>query len=273
MRLSAMRARLLRVKSSGDTGAAILLALFVIAVVAAMSVGIAGVVLSQTEPTQYTRKDIQTLHAAEGGIQAGLARIRAAQTSGSGTVTKLPCTSGTYGTTFTGQLGPDQGSLGYSTTITYYSVDPTDPAVRTTSNKVACSASGSPTVPSFALVTSSGSGAAIGGHSATTGNRSLEAIYSFSLTNANISGGTIALFQTSYCISAPSTVAAGQKVVMASCNANDARQRWSYNPDLTVSLTGYGDTLCMYANPSNSTSTNITLNTCDGPYREQWSFN
>jgi hypothetical protein len=267
-----MRTRLLRVRSTDDSGAAILLALFVIAVVAAMSVGIAGVVLSQSEPTQYTRKNIQTLHAAEGGIQAGLTRIRAAQTNGSGTVTKLPCTT-TYGTTFSGQLGPDQGSLTYNTTITYYSVDPSDPAARIAANKVACSSSGSPTVPSFALVTSSGAGTAISGHSKTTGERSLEAVYSFSLTNANISGGTIALFQTSYCISAPNTVAAGQKVVMASCNSNDPKQRWSYNPDLTISLTGYGDTLCLYANPNNNTSTLITLASCDGTYRQQWSFN
>ena len=118
-----MRARILRVRSTDDSGAAILLALFVIAVVAAMSVGIAGVVLSQSEPTQFTRKDIQTLHAAEGGIQAGLARIRAAQTSGAGTVTKLPCTT-TYGTTFSGQVGPDQGNLTYNTTITAAACSP-----------------------------------------------------------------------------------------------------------------------------------------------------
>lgn len=70
--------RRLRMRTADDSGAAILLALFVMAVVAALSVGIAGVVLSQTEPTQLTRKDVQTVHAAEAGIQAGLTRLRAA---------------------------------------------------------------------------------------------------------------------------------------------------------------------------------------------------
>lgn len=270
-----MSFRTLRVRSGDDTGAAILLALFVIAVVAALSVGIAGVVLSQSEPTQLTRKDVQTVHAAEAGIQAGLTRLRAAQTSGAGDVKKLPCNT-PYGATFTGSVdGTGQGTLTYSTTITYYSQNPSYPSFRVDGNRVACSASGSPAVPSYALVTSTGEGSAIGGHVSSVGNRELEAVYSFNLTNANVSGGTIQLFQTkspALCIAA-TTVAQTQRVSLQKCDSTNPGQLWTYNPDLTISLTGYGDSLCLYASPNNKTSTYITLQKCDGGYQEVWSFN
>src|SRR4051794_24419894 len=120
MRTVSMRMR--RVTVSGDSGAAMLLALFVIAVVASLSVAVAGIVLGQTQPTQFARKNVQTVNAAEGGIEAGLTRIRGASTGATGVVTSLPCTS-TYGATFAGSLGPDQGNLSYTTTITYYWTD------------------------------------------------------------------------------------------------------------------------------------------------------
>jgi hypothetical protein len=278
-----------RVRPGDDSGAAILLALFVIAVVAALSVGIAGIVLSQSEPTQLTRKDIQTVHAAEAGIQAGLTRLRAAGTGGVGSVAKLPCNN-TYGATFAGSVdGTSTGSLTYSTTITYYSQNPSYPSFRNDSNRVACSPAS--VVPSYALVTSTGLGSvAVAGHAASTGNRKLEAVYSFNLTNANVSGGIIQLFQTTspaLCISA-NTVAVNQRVSLAKCDDTDPKQLWSYNPDLSISLTGFGDSLCLYASPNNNTSTYVTLNTCNvtptlkngqvvgyknGSEQEVWSFN
>lgn len=276
--------RTLRTRSADDAGAAILLALFVIAVVAALSVGIAGVVLSQQEPTQLTRKDVQTVHAAEAGVQAGLTRLRASGTSGVGSVAKLPCTT-TYGATFTGSVdGTGQGSLTYSTTITYYSQNPSYPSFRIDANRVACNTTA---VPAYALITATGQGLAIGGHAATTGNRKLEAVYSFNLTNANIAGGTIQLFQTTspaLCIAA-TTVVASARVTLQKCDSTNPAQLWSYNPDLSISLTGYGNSLCLAANPNNVAGTYITLASCNvlwdstakayknSSEQEVWSFN
>jgi hypothetical protein len=288
MRRIVMPFRILKVRSGDDSGAAILLALFVMAVVAALSLSIAGVVLSQSEPTQLTRKDIQTVHAAEAGIEAGLTRLRGAgSATGAGSVAMLPCNT-TYGAKFQGSVeGTSQGSLTYSTTITYYAQDPSNPALRLPGNQVACSSSMA--VPSYALISSTGVGAAIAGHAASTGNRSLEAVYRFNLTNANVAGGNIQLFQTnpSLCISA-TTVADGQNVSLAKCDPTDPKQLWSYNPDLSISLTGFNDTLCLYANPNNVVGTYMTLHACgvtpimsgstvtgykNNSEREVWSFN
>ena len=267
--------RIRRIVATADTGAAMLLALFVIAVVASLSVAVAGIVLSQTKPTQFDRKNIQTVNAAEGGIEAALTRIRAASSGTTGIVTSLPCTSGTYGTTFTGSLGPDQGGLSYTTTITYYWADPSNPANRTTANKVTCSTSGTPTVPNYALIQSSGAGTGtVAGTGATRGNRSLEAVYNFSLTNENISGGSIPLFQSTFCIDAGSSPAVGTIVKMQPCVTGLPQQMWSYNKNLTINLTGMVQgTLCLQANPNNSTSTIIKLATCSTSNLQQWSFN
>ena len=194
-----------------------------------------------------------------------LTRIRAAVSSGTtGKVMSLPCTTGTNGTTFSGTLGPDQGSLSY-THDDHVLLGESRPTRRTasTANKVACSSTGTPTVPNYALIQSSGAGSQVAGLSATRGNRSLEAVYNFSLTNANISGGPIPLFQSSFCIDAGSSPAVGTTVTMQPCQAGLPQQMWSYNTNLSISLTGMVQgTLCLQANPNNSTSTIIKLATC-----------
>jgi Tfp pilus assembly protein PilX len=266
--------RLVRLRQSGDEGAAMMIALFVIATVMTLSVTVAGIVIAQSAPTQYSRKHNQTLAAAEGGLDAGLARIRQAVSSGTtGAVTKLPCTT-THGAVLTGSLGPDQGGLAYTTTITYYSTDPTNVVNRTTANQVTCSASGTPATPAYALIQSTGSGTTLPNKSASTGNRSIQAVYNFSLTNANISGGPIPLMNTTYCIDAGATPAVGTFVTMLPCVTGQPSQSWSYNTDLTISLTGMlQGTLCLYASNNTSTSTKISLATCNGGNKERWSFN
>jgi hypothetical protein len=256
-----------------ESGAALLIALFLITTVTALSVAIGGVVLSQRVPTQIARKNFQTINAAEGGVEAALSRIRAASTGSTGVVTSLPCTS-TYGATFSGSLGPDQGNLNYTATITYYWSDPSYASNRTTANQVKCSSSGNPTVPNYALITSAATGAGVGGLNTTDGDRSLEAVYNFSLTNANISGGPIPLFQSTFCMDASASPAVGTYVTMQPCVTGLPQQSWSYNKDLTISLTGMAqNTLCLQANPNNNTSTKIRLATCGTTNLQKWSFN
>src|SRR4051812_20475217 len=87
-------------RAEGESGFALIFALLLIAILTTASLTLAGLILSQTQPTQLARKNIRTVNAAETGLQATLAQLRAANDgSGNGVLQDLPCPS-TTGATF-----------------------------------------------------------------------------------------------------------------------------------------------------------------------------
>ncbi len=257
-----------------DEGAAMLITMMIMLLVASVSIGIAGAVLAERMPTLVQQKRTRTVNVAEAGLDVGLNRLRAAVNSaGQGQLSKLPCTAASSAT-LTGSVGSGQDT-GYTVTIRYYDASPTDQtATWRSSNALGCVSSAPAHVPAYALIQSTGSGSAVPGRSAGTGNRSLEATYAFNTTNVNVLGGLIYDYTsgTGQCLAADS-LAVGQNVRIQACNASDSRQTWSYTKDLFLQvISPAGEKLCVSA-PS-TTAAEATLAACSTSDLTQiWSFN
>jgi Tfp pilus assembly protein PilX len=264
----------------GDRGTALLLTIFTMLIITTMSLTVASAVLLQVRPTQLEQKSTRTLTAAEAGFDVALNRIRAAQDgSGNGVRTQLPC-SATSGTTITGTVagGTTADASGYSVTIRYYAEDPssqTETWRSSNTNLVRCVSGAPQTVPAYALLESRGSGTALPGNTSISGNRTLEQTYRFSVTNANIAGGQIAVNTTNLCLAADNH-SNGAAVEVARCDnqGTDILQKWSYTSQLLLQTTGAnGTTYCLQANSSNNAPATLT-STCDATRAIQvWSFN
>ncbi len=262
--------------------------LLLIIIVGALSLAVAGVVLSETKPTQAARKDVGTLNAASSGFEVALHRLRAAtDAAGNGIRGQLPCTmtDRTLGTRLTGSVGPNSGSFTYDVYVRYYFSDPTN---QTTTwlrdNTIACSGSAPVAVPQFAYLQSSGQGAAIGGASANQGDRNLHTTYTFRTSNYNVAGGRLQENGTTLCMDVGTSPAVGSPVYVKSCQpVGTQSQSWSYRADLTLYYTGSGSPgLCL--NDGTATAgTALKLQTCltagsNYPYSpsasqaQEWSF-
>jgi hypothetical protein len=213
------------------------------------------VVLTQVSSTRVEVRRVDSLHAAQAGIDVAVAQIRAS-TNGTdnysnpkGDTNRLPCNP------MTGTMGQG-GSSHYRVTINYFSfnpdphyyVDATTGAINTAwieANDLACRT----TTPSFALIRSQGSDnpeTAIIDDSCTSDIRCLRATYTFVTTNANIAGGLVRVFKESgdnftMCLSAGTATLteaalAGQALKAAPCDASDPAQLFAYSPDLSLSL-------------------------------------
>lgn len=121
--MTALVTRWMRQRAAGDdSGVAMLMALFVIAVLAAVSIGVAGITISQAVPLKVDNKAAQVVQASQAGIDAALAGIRAANdgsgngisTSGKGVNTTLPCK-------ITGNVN-QASTLAYNVTIYYFNL-------------------------------------------------------------------------------------------------------------------------------------------------------
>ncbi len=112
--MTALVTRWMRQRAADDdSGVAMLMALFVIAMLSAISIGVAGITISQAVPLKVDNKAAQVVQASQAGIDAALAGIRAANNgSGKGVNTSLPCSvSGNVNTSST---------LSYTSTIYYF---------------------------------------------------------------------------------------------------------------------------------------------------------
>jgi hypothetical protein len=267
-----------RRSASGDDGIALVLTVFLMLLVASMSMVIGTAVLIQVKPTQFEAKATQTVFAAEAGLDIALNRIRGAQDNkGEGTRRELPCTA-TAGTVVSGPVAPAVGGTEYNVRIRYYTSDPSaateswraDPA-----NLVACASDGPVTVPAYALVESTGTGAALPG-TANTATRVLEQTYRFQTTNANIPGGRIFNNLTPLCLAAESH-RHNANVLVKTCDetGTDVLQRWAYTPELLLMTTDAdGKEYCIEdARHGGRTEATLTQN-CDSLEADQlWSFN
>src|SRR5664280_1645378 len=239
---------------TGQGGAALILALLFILIVTATSLAVAAVTLSQVIPSQAEEKTGRTVHAAEAGFDAALNQIRAANDgNGNGLTGQLPCGP------ISGSVGPNEGSLTYRVTVKYYATDPTGQSDAWLNNSsVPCTAgTGTASAPGFALLLAKGAGTDIPGSSAGAGNRSLQIVYRFKVTNRNVSGGLIHVHDqlTALCldVSDRQGVGRGNQLTIQPCDRSNPGQIWSYTKDLLLQVTATDGTfLCLQSERANT---------------------
>jgi hypothetical protein len=285
-------------RAADESGFALVFAILLITIITAVSLALAGLVYSQTRPSQFTKKNIRTVNAASAGLQATLGSLRSANDgSGNGMLLKLECTGpsdATFsagGTTVTapgyslnGSVSNGQGNLQYRTSIAYYTQSPSNFTLSQLSTQaMTCPLSA---VPAYAYIQSFGKGDAVPGSAATLGNRTQHGVYQFATTNTNSAGGRMAEMLTSnpaLCLDVASP-AVGATMTFQPCLAlGTPRQTWQYRNDLTIFYGGDPAlNLCVQKPSSGSTP---TLQTCTGtgsgttyPYAsgqqvQEWGFN
>lgn len=297
--MRAMERRLQQVRSGADEGIAMVVAMMMMLVVGSMTLAVAAMTLSQMKPTELLQKNVQTVHAAEAGIDAGLGRIRGAVINGVGVRTLLPCNTSTVGgktVALSGLSAEGAAASSYAVRIRYYASDPADQsAAWRNSNAISCSGSLGPSaVPAFALIESTGSQST--GRTASDGNRSLESVYSFQRTLDNVAGGLIKDYNyNAYCLTASSqTVGASLSMQLCGLAGLDkARQQWAYlgaEPYSATSTDAYplglvlvsslstSTPLCIEADSNQNKTASVSLQACDfakskDKQDQQWSFN
>ncbi|HEX8347288.1 MAG TPA: hypothetical protein VF657_21500, partial [Actinoplanes sp.] len=242
----------------------------------AMLITMVGVLLSgvlaattavQLDNSRNAISSERALQAAQAGLDAALAQIRAAndgtETNGeddNGVLSKLPC-------------GPLNGRVSAASTASY-SVKIEYRTLRTGAELVCHGPKG----PSFAKLISKGTDST-GGLT-----RTLEAWYTFRTTNKNIAGGRIPVYRTATSKELCLHATPDNKVTVELCNLapGGPQQRWAYNSNLTITLvssiteaTPLGR--CVDAGPVPHTGNNlpVTLQPCFATTqpRQQWSFN
>lgn len=276
-----LRPRRLRTRP-GDEGSLIMVFL-VMLVASAMSLLVLGIVVNQAQSTRVTSRRVDSLHAAQAGLDVALGQIRAANDGqGNGVLSQLPCGP------FSGSVDPS-ASATYQVSITYYPADPTGKsAAWLAANAMSCTpGSGPPTVPAYALLTSSGKDTTPG-YGQVTGDRTLQSTYAFQTTNANIADGLVHIYNdgaaghVDLCMDAGSPQPpAGTPLELQPCAHGSPQQAFAYQPDLTLVLvdtqTPSSPGMCLDA-PA-SAGTLVEFQPCtDGSGQvvtpeQQWSFN
>jgi hypothetical protein len=292
------RGRLFRPTGGGDDdGIAMLLTMIAILTASGLSLLILGTVVAGRTPTILNRKNVRTVHAAEAGIDIALARIRASQMQDPanpldpsktvGDRRKLPCAIGLKYGTMQGALQGSPGQLTYAVTVRYFSDNPagqTD-AWRVT-NSLNCAATGlGPVItPRYALLAATGGGAGVPGLAVTAGDRAMETIYDFVLTNTNVSGGLIhnyydgAADTRDLCFDAGSgSPVAGTQLRVQACLPGAESQLWAWQKNFTIGLASTQTTMlsgmCVTLDVPGFGTAYVTLQPCDGLPHQQWGYN
>lgn len=268
-----------------DDEGSMVFALLVTVIGLSLSAVLTTVVIGQLSNSGYEARRVLALHAAQAGLDVGLAQVRTALTTDASTGatvgdrSQLPCTA------LTGAVDT-AGGQSYSVTEAYYGTDPQgQSATWLAANAISCVAGSGPQyVPGYALFTSVGT-AVQGTKSAT---RTLRGTYVFHTTNANISGGLVHVYRASsatkdLCIDAGSgSPAAGTLVTMQLCNSGALAQTWAYNASLQFVLIAsqtqalpYG--MCLEAGTTHAVNNQVAMQPCQSTtpsiYRQQWSYN
>ncbi|GAA4967477.1 hypothetical protein GCM10023225_07580 [Kineococcus glutinatus] len=250
-------------------------------IAAALSLLLLALVIAQVAPTQLQQKTTRTIAAAQAGVDAALSEIRTAQASANvagrifGDPAKLPCQlTGTVGDSSAGSTS----ATSYSVAVEYYDTDPTDlTAAQRAGRLISCTpGSGTAVVPSYALIKAKGLGAAVPGRATTSGDRSVQVLYAFKLTNTNVPGGRMYSVNELYCLKATSATVGSTitYTAAANCTAGDPLMTWLYDTDYAMKLASTitaGTPLCISA--PNTSSGDATLQTCVATdYKQQWSY-
>ncbi|MCO8273977.1 ricin-type beta-trefoil lectin domain protein [Actinoplanes sp. TRM 88003] len=243
-----------------------------------------AVVASQVSTTRYDINRSAAISAAQSGIETSLAQMRAVPVNASGDalLATVPCAATVTGPSLklAGTVSPGQ-LANFAVNIYYLTSTPpagTDPETWARSNRLGCGGAGGPSiVPMYALISSTGTA---GGST-----RTLLATYLFqSRTKPNVPGGTIKVYNSDQCVTAPreatgtTPLTVGAPVVLATCDASDPKQSFTYNPTLQVQLKGsegspnFPNGACVSAVSVNLTP--VTFADCDATKRVQiWSLN
>lgn len=245
-----------------DDGIAMLSSIMVILIMTSLSILVLGLVLSQTMPTQFARKNTQSIYAAEAGIETALGVLRTAQGNPDfvgavyGDISKLPCTLG-------GTVAAPGGALAYTVKVRYYRDNPAGQnETWLNSKKLNCvPGSGTTLQPLFAYITSTGDAPSESAVADDQGIRTMSSIYRFNTTSTNVVGGRIYSYETKYCLRADGTTAGSliSYVLVDSCGVDDDRELWVWDTDYRIKLAvstlpGSGPPLCI-TGPSSNTST------------------
>ncbi|MDT4988994.1 MAG: hypothetical protein QOI74_3088, partial [Micromonosporaceae bacterium] len=229
------------------------LALLITLVGLSLSALLVPIVLTQVRSTRVEVRRVESLRAAQTGVDVALAHVRNAYTGidadGNfiGDPLKLPCDP------LTGNVGAE-GAAHYRVTVDYFDFvpNPTDylnglggyADAWIDSRKLVCRAS----IPAFALIRSQGAAdQEITTSACSSDMRCLRATYTFVTTNQNVAGGLIHVYKTAVsndlCLSAGSTTLTaaaltGTALTVQTCDAAKPAQIFSYNKDLSITLVG-----------------------------------
>lgn len=283
--------------AEAEAGFAMIFTILLTVIIVASSIAVGGLLVHQVNPSLFAKKNTRTVDAASAGLQAALGQLRGSQSSGSGDLTKLPCSdtadqggvdiqvgSPTQSVTvsgdeITGTVSNDGTSTDvatYRADIVYYTKDPTPHESDSntnwwSNNDIACKAGLVKSVPSYAFIQSYGQGAKLPQLSnPTTGNRTQHAVYQFLATNGNTVGGRIPEYYNSasggqpvMCLDAGSDEpSAGTIPRMKPCQAlGTPSQTWQYRSDLSIFYGGDTTLNLCIQNVSNTPQ----LKTCTTP--------
>ncbi|MDI6097332.1 ricin-type beta-trefoil lectin domain protein [Actinoplanes sp. NEAU-A12] len=250
-----------------DESGSLPLAMLLTLVGMSLSAILVPIVFDQIVATRTSADRSLALHAAEAGLHTAMGHIRAAADgTGAGDLPLLPADP------LTGSIGPG-GSQRYRVTVSYRNLDGA-PLTALTAQ------------PTSAVIVSTGIAAPTGSFDVgTAGSRTLQATYSFRLSNQTIPGGRIHVRSASIdlCLDAGSTrPTAGTPVTMQRCAEGSARQIFAYNPDLTLVLLSSrseSNTLgmCLDAGFPHVSGALVVLQQCSAtsppPPRHRWSIN
>lgn len=263
------------------------LAMLVVLVGLTLSGTLGTLVISQIRSAGYDARRVLALHAAQSGLEAGLAQVRAS--------TKVDTKTGeTVGDREKLQCDPISGKVGkgnpgsWTVSVVYYDSDPQghrQDAAWLTAHTISCTAAnGAKDVPFYAVFTSVGA-ASYGGD---TAKRTLTGTYVFHLVNTNILGGLVHVFRDSttlndLCIDAGSGDPAPETPAkLQMCSSGNVAQTWAYTSTLQFVLVSsqtkslpYG--MCLDAGATHVANAQVLLQPCQSGkpaiYRQQWSFN
>ncbi|GAA0488288.1 hypothetical protein Ade02nite_81420 [Paractinoplanes deccanensis] len=266
-----------------DDRGSIALAMLVVLIGTLLSAILITTVIAQIKTGDTGARRVHALHAAQAGLEAGLAQVRAAvdyDSAGNvvtdddnnrvGVLAKLPC--GALAGTVAGA-----GTPSYTVTPRYYDSDPQSG----TATEISCTAGRGPAnTPAYVRFTAVGtSGAA---------NRTLLGTYVVHTTNANTSGGLLRVYRANdtyrdLCVDAGSgTPAAGDVVELQTCSAGKVSQTWAYASTLQFVLVSsqVGSNalgMCLDGGATHAVGNLLTMQPCAADtaktlYRQQWSF-
>jgi len=248
----------------GDDGS-LPAAVLLIVVATSLSAVLMTSFLGQVAASTSGQDRLHALNAAEAGIDAALAQLRAGvDATGAGDPARLPPCQ------LTGALTQGSGSTQspYSVVITYQ-------------NASGATLSTCPpnSIPATARLQSTGAGVAGGALTVgARGTRTITATYTFRTTNTNIPGGLVRVSTNDLCLDAGAVLPppAGTRVRVDTCQSGAARQRFAYDEKLRLRLvdandpTGLG--MCVTGD-ANVLDSNVTFAACvTGSRTQVWSL-
>jgi hypothetical protein len=278
--------------TSRDDGS-IALAMLISLVAMSLSALMVPIVMSQLGTTREHVQRTVALNAAEAGIDVALAQLRVASDPPSnpaipysiGDISELPCAPPSA--PLTGKVGAG-GTARYQVSIRYFAADPRgkdDAWLDDAANFIACApGGGTPTLPKFAMLRSTGSDWSTGAFTTST-SRFLRATYTFRQSNKNVAGGLIPVFQAAgdiaqMCMDAgSSSPVVGAPLLMRPCATGSLQQMFAYQANLSLVLASTKTTatplgLCLDAVTQNA-GESVLFKPCGATTlpQQQWSIN